>query len=319
MATLKDIRRRIRSVGSTQQITRAMEMVAAAKLRRAQERILSARPYAEKMREVLQNLAAATAGGDHENPLFHAREVGRRTIVVIASDKGLCGAFNANIFRAAEDRLRGADRGTVELIPIGRRAASYFGRRGWKGTVSIHDLGDTLDVEKARMIARHLIASFADRKTDQVDFLYTRFISVGSRRIVWEPLLPIVQAQAATGGKEPGAQAAGPHAGEAQSSGTPGTPGVPVAEKGPSKDYIFEPSAEAIFDDLLPRYVQTRILMAMGDSLASEQAARLISMTAATKNAGEMITALTLVRNKLRQAAITKEISELVGGAEALR
>jgi len=290
MATLKDIRRRIRSVASTQQITRAMQMVAAAKLRRAQDRVLSARPYAEKMTVVLQNLAAATAGGDLQNPLFQVRPVNRRTLVVIASDKGLCGAFNANIFRAAEEGLREADRDAVDLIPIGRRAASYFGRRGWKGSASIHDLGDTLDVEKARKIARHLITSYVEGKTDRVDFLYTRFVTIGIRRIVWESLLPIVPPAAAPG-----------------------------AENGAARDYIYEPSAETIFDDLLPRYVQTRVLMAMGDSLASEQAARLISMSAATKNAGEMITALTLIRNKLRQAAITKEISELVGGAEALR
>lgn len=290
MATIKDIRRRIRSVASTQQITRAMEMVAAAKLRRAQERVVSARPYAEKMTEVLQNLAAATAGSELQNPLFQVRAVSRRTVVVIASDKGLCGAFNANLFRAAEEHLRGIDRSVCDVIPAGRRPTSYFGKRGWKGSTSIHELGDSLDIEKARSLARHLITLYTEGKTDQVDFLYTKFISVGSRRIVWETLLPIVPAKAVAG-----------------------------AEKGPTRDYIFEPSAEAIFDDLLPRYVQTRVLMAMGESLASEQAARLVSMSAATKNAGEMITALTLVRNKLRQAAITKEISELVGGAEALK
>ncbi len=290
MATIKDIRRRIRSVASTQQITRAMEMVAAAKLRRAQERVVSARPYSEKMTEVLQNLASATAGSEIQNPLFQVREVRRRTVVVIASDKGLCGAFNANLFRAAEERLRGVDREAFDLIPVGRRPTSYFGKRGWTGSTRIPELGDTLDIEKARSLARHLMAIYSEGKTDSVDFLYTKFITVGSRRIAWETLLPIVPGKAA--------------------------PGV---EKGPARDYIFEPSAAAIFDDILPRYVQTRVLMAMGDSLASEQAARLVSMSAATKNAGEMITALTLVRNKLRQAAITKEISELVGGAEALK
>jgi len=285
MATIKDIRRRIRSVASTQQITRAMEMVAAAKLRRAQERVVSARPYAAKMTEVLENLAAATAGSEVKNLLFEVRPVRRRTLVVIASDKGLCGAFNASIFRAAEADLKGADRREVDLVPVGKRAANTLGRRGWRGTYGISELGDTLDIAKAQALARHLITSYVEGKTDRVDFLYTRFISVGSRKIVHETFLPIV-----------------PAAGERQ---------------GPAKDYIFEPSPETIFDDLLPRYVRTRVLAAMGESLASEQAARLVSMSAATKNAGEMIQSLTLIRNKLRQAAITKEISELVGGAEA--
>jgi F-type H+-transporting ATPase subunit gamma len=298
MATIKDIRRRIRSVASTQQITRAMEMVAAAKLRRAQERIVSARPYAGKMTDVLQNLASATSSGEIQNPLFAVREVRRRTLVVISSDKGLCGAFNANIFRAAEENLKGVDSVGVDLIPVGRRAASYFGRRGWKGSYAIPDLGDTLDVDKARKLSRHLIQSYTDGTTDCVEFLFTRFITVGSRKIVRESFLPIVP---------PGVS---PRSEESR---------VVVGGEGPTRDYIFEPNPAAIYDDLLPRYVQTRVLMAMGESLASEQAARLVSMSAATKNAGEMIQALTLIRNKLRQAAITKEISELVGGAEALK
>jgi F-type H+-transporting ATPase subunit gamma len=284
MATIKDIRRRIRSVSSTQQITRAMEMVAAAKLRRAQDRIISARPYAAKMTEVLASLASAA--GESSDPLFEEREVRRRTLVVIASDKGLCGAFNANLFRHAEIELKGVDRSTIDVIPVGRRASDYFGKRGWKGSLKLPELGDQVDLAKAQELARHLIALFAAGGTDEVDLLYTKFITTGSRRIVQEKLLPITSA----------------------SSG-----------HGVEKNFIFEPSAAAIFGDLLPRYVRTRVMTAMADSLASEHAARLISMGAATKNAGEMITALTLIRNKLRQAAITKEISELVGGAEALK
>jgi F-type H+-transporting ATPase subunit gamma len=284
MATIKDIRRRIRSVSSTQQITKAMEMVAAAKLRRAQDRILSARPYAAKMTEVLGSLAAAA--GERSDPLFDVREVRIRTYVVIASDKGLCGAFNANLFRHAETDLKGCDRAKIDLIPVGRRANDYFGKRGWNRSFRVPELGDQADLAVAQELARHLIGLYTRRETDAVDLLYTKFVSTGSRRIVQERFLPIV-----------------PEAGR----------------HGIEKNFIFEPSPEAIFGDLLPRYIRTRVMTAIADSLASEHAARLISMGAATKNAGEMITALTLIRNKLRQAAITKEISELVGGAEALK
>jgi F-type H+-transporting ATPase subunit gamma len=284
MATIKDIRRRIRSVKSTQQITKAMEMVAAAKLRRAQDRILLARPYAAKMTEILQQLASAA--GEVSDPLFEVREVRRRTIVVIASDKGLCGAFNANVFRHVETSLRGVDRSTIDLIPVGKRASEYFGKRGWKGSYRIPELGDQVNLGRAVQLARWVIDLYRRGETDSVEFVYTKFISTGTRRIVEETFLPIA----------------------------PGT-GAPVQ----TRDYIFEPNAATIFSTLLPSSVQSRVQTAFADSLASEHAARLISMGSATKNAGEMISALTLIRNKLRQAAITKEISELVGGAEALK
>lgn len=284
MATLKEIRRRIRSVKSTQQITKAMEMVAAAKLRRAQGRALSARPYAKTMTGILESLAGAATEQSH--PLFEVREVRRRTVVVITSDKGLCGAFNSNILRRAEHEIKGWDRSAVDLIAIAKRANDYFGKRGWRGSARIPELGDQVDLGKAQQIARHLVDSYVRRETDEVLFVYTRFITTGRREVAVEKLLPI-RAEA--------------------------------GEHRAQKDYIFEPSPERIFGELLPRFVLTRVMAVFADSLASEHAARLMSMSAATKNAGEMIQALTLVRNKLRQAAITKEISELVGGAEALK
>ncbi len=284
MATLKDIRRRIRSVQSTQQITKAMQMVAAAKLRRSQARAMATRPYAKTMTGILENLAGAATERTHV--LLEAREVRRRSLVVITSDKGLCGAFNSNVLRHAEQELRGADRSSVDLIPIGRRASDYFGKRGWSGSMRIHELGDQLDLFKAQRLARHLVDSYGRGDTDKVDFVYTRFITTGRREVVVDAMLPI-RAEAGEGGIQ--------------------------------KDYIFEPSPKEIYGELLPRYILTRVVSIMADSLASEHAARLTSMSAATKNAGEMILALTLIRNKLRQAAITKEISELVGGAEALR
>jgi F-type H+-transporting ATPase subunit gamma len=262
-----------------------MEMVAAAKLRRAQDRILQARPYAAKMTEVLQQLASAA--GEVSDPLFEVRTpVRRRTLVVIASDKGLCGAFNANLFRHAEAGAKGIDRQTINLIPVGRRANDYFGKRGWKGDYRVPELGDQVNLTRAVQLARYLIDLYRRGETDSVEFLYTRFITTGTRRIVQETFLPIAPEK---------------------------------SEHAHPRDYIFEPDAAAIFSSLLPTYVQTRVQTAFADSLASEHAARLISMGAATKNAGEMISALTLIRNKLRQAAITKEISELVGGAEALK
>ncbi|MBD3161238.1 MAG: ATP synthase F1 subunit gamma [Candidatus Eisenbacteria bacterium] len=290
MATLKDIRRRIRSVQNTQQITKAMEMVAAAKLRRAQERSVAARPYARKMTEIMESLSGAAAELSH--PLFEVRPVNRRALVVVTSDKGLCGSFNANVQREALNDLKGDEAERIDLVLVGKRAVNFFRKRPYPSSLNISDLGDQVDLEKVRVVAGHVVRAFTSGEVDQVDFLYTRFLTTARRRVVKEKLLPITPEETGEGETEAGAT-------------TRGT--------------IFEPSAEAIFTDLLPRYVQTRVMSALADSIASEHAARLISMGAATKNAGEMISALTLVRNKLRQAAITKEISELVGGAEALK
>ncbi len=288
MATLKDIRRRIRSVQSTQQITKAMEMVAAAKLRRAQERSLSARPYAAKMTAILRSLSSAA--GERDHPLFEVRTVEKRTLVVLASDKGLCGSFNTNVFREAEHSLHDAAREVTDVIGVGKRATAYFSKRGWTSSLTIPELGDQVDLVRAQVLARHVVELYEHAATDQVDFLFTRFVSTAKRQIILEKFLPIA-----------------PDALSEQEAGRR------------SNDYIFEPDAERVFSGLLPRYVQTKVMSAMADSLASEHAARLVSMSAATKNAGDMISNLTLIRNKLRQAAITKEISELVGGAEALK
>jgi len=285
MATLKQLRRRIRSVQSTRQITKAMEMVAAAKLKRAQERVVSARPYASRIATILQNLAAAGSGLNH--PLFEQREVQNRALVVIASDKGLCGSHNMGIFRAAEKRLEGQDRAAIRIIPCGRRACQYFGKRGWNLPYVVPELQDQADPNKARALAIELVRMFLAGEVDLVEVLYTRFISTMSRRIVVEPVLPIA--------------------------------GRPESEGRRQMDYIFEPSPEAIYATLLPRYVENRIYQAMAESLASEHAARMTSMGAATMNADDVINHLTLVRNRLRQAAITREISEIVGGADALK
>lgn len=284
MATLKQLRRRIRSIKNTQQITKAMEMVAAAKLRRAQSRALASRPYSQKTAEMLQSLSAAAQNLSH--PLFEQRPVKVQSVAVVASDKGLCGSFNMNVFRFIERQFSEPGREDVHLYPVGRRANLYFGKRDWKIDGKVAQLGDQLDFERARSLALELTRAFTAGETDKVQLAFTKFRTVASREVVIEDLLPIVPREDAVG-------AAG--------------------------GYIFEPGPERIFDTLLPRYVQNRVLQAMAESIASEHAARMLAMGSATKNAKEVLNALSLQANRMRQAAITKEILDIVGGAEALK
>ena len=283
MATLRDIRRRIRSVQNTHKITKAMEMVAAAKLRRAQNALETARPYGHKMKEVLENLAAAAA--DTQHLLFEVRPVQHRALVVIASDKGLAGSYNGNTLRRAEAYLRSDEGKGTELITIGRKAADFFRHRHIDSIAHWQEVGDTIDFAKAQEISREITRLFLDGEVDEVKVLSTRFISAMSRSLVMETYLPI----------------------------------APPAVKSESVNYIFEPDAETIFSRLLPRVVTNRLLMYLLEASASEHGARMVAMGSASKNAGEVIGKLTLAMNRARQAAITKEISEIVGGAEALK
>jgi F-type H+-transporting ATPase subunit gamma len=286
LATLKQIRRRIRSVENTRQITKAMEMVAAAKLRRAQGRAEAIRPYTAKMQEVLENLA--TSASVRTDPLFDVRDVKKRAWIVLASDKGLCGSYNTNVLRFQEDRLKDQDRSKVKLIPVGRRAVDYFRRRAWDVSDQFRGLGDQLNIALATALARHAVELYTDEepeRVDRVDLIFTHFVTMATRRVVEQPLLPI----------------------------------KPSGEKQAEKDYIFEPSAEEILRVLLPRYVEGRVRTAMADALASEHSARMLAMGNATRNADEMTKSLTLVMNNLRQAAITKELTEIAGGVEALK
>lgn len=282
MATVKQIRRRIRSVQSTKQITKAMEMVAAAKLRKAQTRAEAARPYAATMERALANLSGAARSLAH--PLFEEREVKRVLLAVVASDKGLCGAFNANVFRRAEERIAEIGHDRVKLIPIGKRAYAYFRRRDWDMRSAVPMLGDRVDLVLVRELGRRAVEQFLTGEIDRVEFLYTRFISTAKRVVDRATLIPV----------------------------------APTGDAPSEAAYIFEPSPAAIFDSLLPRYVTTRVLSVLADSLASEFSARMIAMGNATRNAEEMISSLTLTANKLRQAAITTELGEIVGGAAAL-
>ncbi len=286
MATLRDLRRRIRSVQGTQQITKAMEMVAAARLRRAQAKVESSRPYAYKMQAMLDNVTRASASLDH--PLFEKREVKKVGIVVVTSDRGLCGSYNNNVISEAERLRKCYEPDQVSLILVGKKGHTYYSKRVCEIVLRYLDMGAVLDLTQVRRITDDLVSLFLSGEVDEIYFVYTRFISAVSHKVVTEKFLNI----------------------ESQ---------VRAEDRKGQVDYIFEPDPERIFSSLLPSYCMTRVLMALAESFASEHAARMISMSAATKNAEEMIDDLTLVMNKLRQASITKEMLEITTGAEALK
>jgi F-type H+-transporting ATPase subunit gamma len=283
MPALIDIRRRIRSVKNTQQITKAMKMVSAAKLRRAQEAMFAARPYARKMMEVLNSLA--TRAPEESHPLLQDRGDARVMLAIVTADKGLCGGFNANIIRAAarflEDR---AGSGELDLALVGRKGRDFFRRRRY--TVRHEHVGvfQALQYPAAQKIAQQFMDDFQSGKVDRVFLVYNEFKTVISQRVVIEQLLPIARLPP------------GPDALAAQ-------------------DYIYEPEPARIFERLLPKHVEMQVWRALLESNAAEHGARMAAMDAATNNAGEMIDRLTLYMNKVRQAAITKEIIEVVSGA----
>ena len=284
MATLRDIRRRIRSVRSTAQITKTMEMVSAAKLRRAQTALESARPFDQELKKVLANLASAS--GDSLHPVFVRREVKRRGLIVITSDRGLSGAFNVNLIKAAEGRLR--DGGApISLVTLGRKGADYFRRRNAAVLHSNTEIGGVASWKMAEELSRDLTARFLAGEIDEVDLVFTHFKSALFRSIVIEPFLPLGRSE--------------------------------TAEAAPTLDYIFEPSPEAILEKIVPYYLAMRLYMALAESAASEHGARMVAMGSATKNANEMIQNLTLHMNRTRQATITRELVEIVAGAEALK
>ena len=284
MATLREIRRRIRSVRNTAQITKTMEMVSAAKLRRAQSAVESARPYATLLREVLQNLAQASSG-EVLHPAFVRREVKTRALVLVTSDRGLAGAFNANLVRAAELRIREAGRPT-RLVLLGKKGYAYFRRRNADVLAFRDDMGGVADWKYAETLSRDLLERFLSGEVDEVDLVTTKFKSALSREITLETLLPL---------------------GSLREAGAP------------SRDYIFEPGPEEIVARIVPYFLAMRIYTALAESAASEHGARMIAMGSATKNANEMIQNLTLHMNRTRQATITREIVEIVAGAEALK
>jgi F-type H+-transporting ATPase subunit gamma len=293
MPNLLDIRRRIKSVKNTQQITKAMKMVSAAKLRRAQERVVTARPFANKMGEVLGELAKRT-DEDFHHPLLDLRGDQRYLLVLITADKGLCGAFNTNLTKAAQQFMRDNSDKQIELMAIGRKGRDFF--RSRRVPIAAEYIGLTgkgrVEFSEALDVARSIIKLYVDDTgIDKVFVIYNEFKSVLSQRVVLDQLLPVARA------KEP----------------EPDTK-APVT----LVDYIYEQPPEEIFSRLLPRLVETQIFRALLESVASEHGARMTAMDSASKNASELIESLTLNMNRIRQAAITNEIIEVVSGAAAL-
>jgi len=298
MANLQDLRRRVRSVRNMQKITKAMKMVAAARLRRAQERVVAARPYANTMMRVLGRLAQRA--GDFHHPLMDPRGDEHIVLALVTADKGLCGGFNTNLIKAAQLFMRENPGKNVELVAIGRKGRDFFRRRPVKTLREyINVTARTVDHEDAAVIARELMEMFtAEGSTvDKVFLIYNEFKSVISQRVTTRQLLPI--------GAD--ALAANP---EAEASET--------ADGEVLIDYLYEQPPAEIFGQLLPRYVETQLFYALLESVASEHGARMTAMDSASKNAGEVIETLTLNMNRVRQASITREIIEVVSGARAL-
>ncbi len=302
MPSLLDIRRRIRAVKSTQQITKAMKMVAASRLRRAQERIQHARPFATEMLRVLNSLASRVDPGSH--PLLDERRQpragGKVLLFVITADRGLCGSFNTNAIKAASTFIVEDPAREVALGLVGRRGRDFFARRGFEVRYEQVNLFQGLQFAHARDIAQAAVAEFVEGRADSVYLVYNEFKSVMQQRIVVERLLPIPRLDI-----EPPAPAV---------SGAPG-PGGPAV---PPIDYLYEPTPQELFTTLLPRHVEVQVFRALLESNAAFYAAQMTAMDAATRNSADMIDQLTLYMNKVRQAAITREIIEVVSGAEAL-
>ncbi len=285
MATMQDIRRRIRSVKNIQQITRAMKMVAGAKLRRAQRSLFAGRPYSDKMEEVLARLGARVDTSLH--PLLAQREVKNTGFVIITADRGLAGGFAASVIRTGLRELDKRDPNSVHLITVGSKGRDYFKRRGYNLMGDFVGLGDEITFAKANLIANSLTEFYLSELLDEIYLVYPSFVNALTQRQTVTRLLPLSAPAAKTEGI--------------------------VAE------YLFEPSPEAVLDALLPRYVSTLVYRALLEAKASEEAARMTAMEAATKNADEMIDKLTISFNRARQASITSEITEIVAGAEALK
>jgi F-type H+-transporting ATPase subunit gamma len=284
MESLKILRRRIKSVSSTMQLTRAMELVSAAKLRKAQTKLISSRPYASKMQVILENLSSASTAITH--PLFEKREVKHRCLVIISSDRGLCGSYNVNVFRKAEEFLSQETKDKIKLVLIGKKGFYHYRRKPYEIRSKYIDLGGKLELARTKEITANLVNLFLSGEVDEIFLLYTKFLTVASYRVTLDKFLNIEK---------------------------------PKEKLTGYLEYIFEPSPEKLFGDLLPRYCSTRVQIALSEAFASEQGSRMIAMGAATQNAEEMIDQLTLLRNKARQAAITKEMVEIASGVEALK
>ena len=285
MSTLRDIKRRITSVQNTEQITKAMKMVAASRLRRAQEAIIASRPYAHKMLEVLSSLALRTNPQAH--PLLQTREPKKVDLVVVTSDRGLCGAFNSNIIREAEQFMREHADWEITLHLVGRKANDYFKRRDVNiRKVSLNILSD-VSFPHAIALGEDVVENYLSGEIDRVYMVYNEFKSAIQQKVIVEQLLPIVPME--------------------------------ISEDYYPVEYTFEPSEDVLLEELLPRHINVQIYRVFLESVASEHGARMTAMEAASKNAAEMIDKLTLLYNRTRQAAITTELIEVVSGKEAMK
>lgn len=296
MATLREIRRRISGVKSIQKITKAMKMVAAARLRRAQEGIISARPYTREIRKLIAHLVTEVDPSFH--PLLQPREVKKSLLVIVSSDRGLCGAFNTNAIKAAVNHIRERypDRSNneqqIRIVAIGKKGYEFFGKRDYELFAKHVGIFHSLDFSKARGIMTDLVTGYLNHEFDRVEVVYNEFKNVLQQRIVIEQLLPIPP--------------------EALKTDVAGTMHAIV-------DYIYEPSSKEIIEALIPRYLNFQMWRILLESNAAALGAQMSAMDNATENAKELITDLTLSYNKARQASITKELLEIVGGAEALK
>ncbi|MBI5141959.1 MAG: ATP synthase F1 subunit gamma [Nitrospirae bacterium] len=287
MASLRDIKRRIASVKSTRQITKAMKMVSAAKLRRAQSRMTEARPYSRKIAEMLSGLASSVSRDAH--PLLAVRDVSKATVIVITADRGLCGSFNTNALKAA-DRLvaKLASEGkSVNVVAVGKKIKAHLKRKGAVPRAEWEGLSGKVDYSVAATIARDAVVDFEEGVTDEVYIIFNEFKSVATQNVVSKKILPLDTSAGHDASDMP--------------------------------DFLFEPSVEGILGNLLPRYVNVQVLQGLLENQAAEEAARMSAMENATKAASDMIGALTLAYNKARQAAITGELMDIIGGAEAVK
>ena len=297
MPSLIDLRRRVRSVKNTQQITKAMKKVAASKLRRAQERIMGARPFALQMQRVLGSLAGRVDASIH--PLLSAREpspTGRTLVIVVTGDKGLCGGFNTSIIKGASAVVLASPQ-PCSLGLIGRKGRDFFGRRAFTVLFEQVNIFQRLTFADAQAIAKTAMDGFTSEEFDRVVIVYNEFKSVMTQKVVVDQLLPIPRAEV---------------------EGDAATRPAPAGQLVNLTDYLYEPSAQEIFNQLLPRHVEVQVYRALLESNAAFFAAQMTAMDTATKNSAEMIASLTLYMNKVRQAAITREIIEVVSGAQAL-
>lgn len=283
MATLREIRKRLHSVNNIKQITKAMEMVAGAHLRRAEARAKESRPYTTKMIEMMEHLAAT----DIQHPLLETRKIKKTGLVIVAADKGLCGAYNNDLFTTAENLLRNYDIHAVELILFGRRAIEHYKNKKWTIRYEMSHWGGKITFHQIKTLSNMLVNWFLSGEMDEILVVYTHFISIFSRKIVIEKFLNIEKPK--------------------------------KAKLEHSLDYILEPNAQEIYAELLPRYCMIKLQNALQEAYASELAARIVSMSTATKNANEMIDSLTIIRNKVRQTNITKEMLEIISGSESVK